>query len=244
MLFNLKSVESRGKEEILKIFRVLAKWMFILCIPPFLLTASIGGSANSLWLYQYGFHRHGVSQASGLADAELEKVATGLIHYFNSGEEYFNIIVIKNDKPFELFNEREVAHLKDVKGLIRLDYWVWLGTLVYFLAYAGVSLFWRKDWRRLALAVVWGAGATLVLMLALGLGTLLGFDRLFLQFHLLSFANDLWMLDPTRDYMIMIFPWGFWYDAFLVWALVTTVGALILGGVSGRYLLARRRRAT
>ncbi len=227
----------------MKILSIAAKWLFVLCLPILLLTASIGGSANSLWLYKYGFHKHGVSQTTGLADIELEKVATGLIHYFNSDEEYISLTVVKDDKPFELFNDREIAHLKDVKGLIRLDYWVLLGTLVYMLAYAGVSLFWRKDWHRLAWAVVWGAGATLVLMLALGLGTLVGFDQLFLQFHLLSFANDLWMLDPTKDYMIMLFPWGFWYDAFLVWALATTVGALILGGVGGGYLLVKRRRA-
>ncbi len=81
-------------------------------------------------------------------------------------------------------------------------------------------------------------------MLALGLGTLLGFDQLFLQFHLLSFANDFWQLDPTRDYLIMLFPQGFWYDATLFCALGTAAGAVVLGGVAGGYLLFTRSRAT
>ncbi len=78
---------------------------------------------------------------------------------------------------------------------------------------------------------------TLALMLALGLGTLLGFDQLFLQFHLLSFANDFWQLDPTRDYLVMLFPQGFWYDATLFVALATAVGAVVLGGLAGWYLV-------
>jgi len=225
----------------LKIIGIATKWLFILCIPALLLTASIGGAVNSLWLYKYGFQKNEVNQTTGLADVELEKAAIGLIQYFNSGEEYISLSVVKDDKPFGLFNEREIGHLKDVKGLIRLDYWVLLGTLVYVLAYAGISLFWRNDWHRLAWGAAWGGGITLGLMLILGLATLFGFDQLFLLFHLISFANDLWLLDPARDYLIMLFPRGFWFDAFLFCALATAVGAIILGGAGGRYLLIRRR---
>ncbi len=223
---------------------IAAKWLFSLCLPILLLTASIGWAVNSHWLYQYGFEKYDVSQTTGLAEVELEKAATGLISYFNSGEEYISLSVIKDGEPFELFNQREVIHLRDVKGLIRLDYWVLLGTLIYTLGYAGVSLFWRRrDWRRLAWGVINGSGITLVLMLALGLGALLDFDQLFLQFHLLSFSNEFWQLDPTRDYLIMLFPGGFWYDAALFWALATVGLAVILGGVAGGYLVFTRRRA-
>jgi len=139
-----------------------------------------------------------------------------------------------------------VAHLRDVKGLIRLDYWVLLGTLIYFLTYAGVSLFWQRGryWRRLAWGIVGGGGITLALMLAMGLGTLLNFDQLFLQFHLFSFTNELWQLDPARDYLIMLFPQGFWYDAAIFCAGITAGLAIILGGVAGGYLIFTRRRAT
>ncbi len=225
---------------------IAAKWLFSLCLPILLLTASIGWAVNSHWLYKYGFEKYDVSQTTGLAEMELEKASTGLISYFNSGETNISLTVIKDGKPFELFNQREVTHLRDVKGLIRLDYWVLLGTLIYTLSYAGVSLFWRKRryWRRLGWGVISGSGITLALMLALGLGALLDFDQLFLQFHLLSFSNEFWQLDPTRDYLIMLFPGGFWYDAALFCALATVGLAVILGGVAGGYLLLTRRRAT
>jgi len=162
----------------------------------------------------------------------LAFLAEELIQYFNSDAQYISITVVKDGKPFVLFNEREVAHLRDVKGLIRLDYWVLLGTLIYALGYAGVSL-WRKGRRQLAGGLVWGSGITLALMVVLGLGALLSFDQLFRQFHLLSFTNELWQLDPSKDYLIMLFPGGFWYDATLFCAAATVVGAVILGGVGG-----------
>ena len=220
--------------------RILVKWVFILCLPILLLTASIGWATNSLWLYKYGFEKYDISQTTGLTDIKLEKTARGLISYFNSSEEYIS----KDGDPFELFNQKEVVHLKDVKGLIRLDYWVLLGTLVYIFAYSGVSLFWRrgKYWRRLARMVVGGSSLTMTLMLALGLGTLLGFDQLFLQFHLLSFTNELWLLDPTKDYLIMLFPGGFFYDTALICVLTTMGLAIIMGGVAGGYLLCSRKR--
>jgi len=225
---------------------IAAKWLFILCLPILLLTASIGWGVNSHWLYKYGFEKYNVSQTTGIDEVELEKAATGLISYFNSGEANISLTVIKDGEPFELFNQREVIHLRDVKGLIRLDYWVLLGTLIYVLSYAGVSLFWRRRryWRRLAWGTISGGGITLALMLAMGLGILLNFDQLFYQFHLLSFTNELWQLDPTKDYLIMLFPGGFWYDAALFCAGITAGLAIILGGIGGGYLIFTRRRAS
>ncbi len=220
--------------------RIAAKWLFILCLPALLLTASISGAANSLWLYKYGFDKYSVSQTTGLAPSELDKAARGLVDYFNSGDETISLTVMKDGEPLTLFNEREVAHLRDVKGLFQMVYRVLLGTLVYALVYTGLSLFLWKDRRRLSWGLVGGGCLTLVMMLALGLGTMLNFDRLFRQFHLISFANDLWLLDPTSDYLIMLFPQGFWYDTSIFCALATAVGAVILGGVGGWYLRSRK----
>ena len=227
----------------MRILHISTKWLFILCLPALLLSVSIGWAVNSLWLYKNGFEKYNVSQTTGLAKVELEKAATGLISYFNSDEEYISLTVTKDGKPFVLFNQREVVHLKDVKGLIRLDYRLLLGTLLYVLAYAGISLFWRKDRRRLAKGVVWGGSITLGIIAALGIvSTLVDFGEAFTQFHFLAFTNELWLLDPTKDYLIMLFPEGFWYDATLFCGGITAGLAAILGGVSGGYLWKIRKR--
>jgi len=205
----------------------------MLCLPILLLSASLGGAVNSHWLYKYGFQKYDVSQTTGLAQSELDKVARGLISYFNSDDEDITLTVVKDGEPFELFTPEEVIHFKDVKGLIWLDYWLLLGTLVYILAYAGVSLFWRKDRRQLTWGLVGGSGITLALMLAFGLGIRFGFGELFYQFHLVFFSNEFW---SAEGYMLLLFPQGFWSDAALFCALATALGAVVLGGTAALYL--------
>jgi len=231
----------------LRALGIVGKVLFMVCLSILVVTATIAFEFNSLWLYKNGFQKYNISQTTGLAEAELDKAARGLISYLNSDEEYISLTVIKDGRPFELFNQREVAHLKDVKGLIRLDYRLLLGTAIYVGVYAGICLWWRRRryWRRLAWGVVGGSSIALGMMLALGIGsTVLDFGQLFTQFHLFAFTNELWMLDPTRDYLIMLFPEGFWYDIAMLFAKIITLGiAGTLCGVAGRYLWRTRRRA-
>jgi integral membrane protein (TIGR01906 family) len=211
--------------------KIVAKWLFVICLPVLLLTASVTWAANSGWLYRYGFDKYDVGETTGLEKAELDKAADGLIGYFNSGDELIDIKVVKDGEPFQLFNEREIGHLKDVKALFRQVYWLLLGTLLYGLVYTGLSLFVWKDKKGIAQGLLYGGGLTLVLMAVLGIVIMTDFDNFFYRFHLISFANDLWMLNPATDYLIMLFPQGFWFDTALFCALTTALGALILGGI-------------
>ena len=218
-----------------------AKWVFMLCLPVLLLTASIALAVNSPQVYEHGFEKYNISRATGLSRPELSKAAAGLIRYFNSDKEYISLIVVKDGAPFRLFNEREVAHLKDVKALFWRDYRALLVTLIYTLSYAGACLFLWKDRRKLGWGLIGGSGITLAMILALGLGTLLDFNQLFWQFHLISFTNKFWQLDPTKDYLIMLFPQGFWYDMTMLIALMAAAGAVILGGAGVFLRLAGRK---
>jgi len=193
-----------------------------------------------LWLYEYDFKKFEISTTTGIAETELEKAAKSLITYWNSGEELLDITVVKNDKNFSLFNYEEIFHMKDVKGLVRLDYTILFGTLIYALVYSGVGLFFcrGKHRRQLVNGILWGSGLTLAIMLVLWLGALINFDWLFLQFHLLSFTNEFW---SAEGYMVMLFPPGFWFDAAIFVALGTAGMAIILGGTAVAYLLTGRK---
>ncbi len=219
---------------------LIAKWLFILTLPALLITATIRLEFSSLWLYTNGFEKYDVSQVTGLDETELEKAARGIVnYYFNSDEEYISLKVLKDGEPFELFNQREVAHMKDVKALLQLNSRLLMGTAIYIGIYAGICLFWRKRkyWRNLARGTLIGSSITLGMIVALGIGAVAGdFNQLFLQFHFLAFTNDLWMLDPTTDYLIMLFPEGFWFDAALLFGQITTGVAGTLLGMSLVYL--------
>ena len=230
----------------MRILGIAAKWLFILCLPVLLLTASLGWAANSLWLYKYGFQKYNVSQTLAdfglkLTDSELENIYAGLISYYNSPDEYISITVVQDGKQFNLFTPEETIHFRDVKGLIRLDYWVWLGTLVYALAYAGICLFWRKRryWRQLAWGLVSGGSLTLaLLLLVFGLGMLLSFDQLLYRFHLVFFTNLYW---SAEGYMLLLFPENLLRDMALFCAAIIIGLAIILGGVGEGYLAFTKR---
>ena len=215
-----------------KIFLVL----FVLALPVMLFTTSVSTAANCIWLYRYGFARYGVSETTGLSGAELDKAARGLIDYFNNSDAEISVTVIKDGQPFTLFNEREVGHLVDVKALFRFVYKCLLISFIYVLVFALVSLFLWKDKRLLATGLVWGSGLSILLMVILGLAALVDFRWLFWQFHLLSFTNDLWLLDPSTDYLIMLFPEGFWFDAAIICSAFKVLLALILGFVGWKML--------
>jgi integral membrane protein (TIGR01906 family) len=211
----------------------------LLCVPLMLLSASLAWVMNSQWWYMRGFDTYDVENVTGLERAELQKAASGLIEYFNSDEQYIDIQVIKNGETMALFNEREVQHLKDVKGLFQMDYIVLLVSAIYVITF-GFFLFWRKQFRPFAWGLLRGGVLTLAIVLALGIGSLFDFDQLFWQFHLLSFSNDFWLLDPTKDYLLMLFPQGFWYDSALL--IVGATAFLAIIAVVAGYLLEKRYR--
>lgn len=218
----------------MNIIKKITLVFFILAVPILLFTASISVAANFPPLYKYGFARYDISQVTGIENSELNKVAGDIIHYWNSGDKEINITVIKNGQPFTLFNEREVSHMMDVKALFRLAYKFLLGSFIYFLIFLGLTVFVWKDIKLLTTGLIWGSGLSLVLMAAIAVASVIDFNWLFTQFHLLSFTNDLWLLNPYTDYLIMLFPEGFWFDAaFFVVGLIVLL-ALVMGFVGIR----------
>lgn len=222
----------------LKVINIATRALFILCIPFLLLAAAIGIAFNSVALYEYGFDKYDVISTTGLARTELVKSAETLIAYFNSGEEYIDLTVEKNGVEFELFTREESIHMKDVKGLVRLDYGVLIGTLAYVIGCTVICLYRRKDVRSISWNILIGSGFTLVLVLALWLGSLWDFNELFYRFHLIAFSNDFW---SAEGYMLKLFPGGFWYDAVLFCVLGMAGAAVLLGAVAGSYLFFTKR---
>lgn len=217
----------------LSILRSAARYLFVLCLPILLIAGTVRLAVNEVRLYEYGFDKYDVSQETELDDDQLRGVAKELIDYFNSGEE-----------EFEVFTEREVTHLKDVRGLIQLDYRFQEATLAYILGFAVVGLLWSRgrSWRDLARLVVWGSALTIALMIVLGLGAVIGFGQLFHDFHVLSFSNDLWKLG-SGDRLLMMFPESFFRDATLFIAGAIVGEALLLGGIARGLLAVTRKRA-
>lgn len=243
-----------GVPKTLKVTKAAAYWLFIICFFLLLLTSTIRLGVNSMHIYEYGFDKYGISQVTGIDETQLSEVAKRLINYFNSRTETPQITVVnKYEEQFELFHDYELIHLKDVKGLFQLVIRVWVASLAYIIIYVLLPsltvilrersnrrislrtgfLLWEKGrWQDLAKGIRRGCALTLVFIAILGIVSIFGFEQLFIQFHQLVFTNPYWLLDPSKDYLIMLFPGGFWQDIALLGGGSIAAEALLLGGVA------------
>ncbi|MEL7562928.1 TIGR01906 family membrane protein [Dehalogenimonas sp. 4OHTPN] len=190
-----------------------AAWGLVPAVPLLITGAVIAFAVNFQPLYEYGFDSYDVGRTTGLSEAELSRAAEGLIDYFNSGAEYIDLTVEKDGRPFALFNDREIVHLYDVKGLIHLDYQVLFWSAAYTLLISSIIMVARRQPARLAAPLFWGGVLALVIVVSRAVIAIVDFDAFFVQFHMVSFVNDFWLLNPATDYLIMLFPGGFWRDA-------------------------------
>ncbi len=212
--------------------------LFVLAIPFFILSASVAWAVNDETLYQQGFDVYNISQRTGISRVDLRAVGAEFRRYFNSSEEPFSVRARVYGEERELFTPREVTHMRDVKALIRKVYLVMQVAGAFLVVGIIGGILWHRGSSpdKLAMLFHWGGWLTLALIMGVGLVALTGFDALFLKFHQISFSNDFWQLDPRTDYLIILFPQGFWFDATMQVALTAVTAALGLVGVSAVFL--------
>ena len=231
------------------VLKLVSKAGAVLAVPAFLLllvAGSVAWAINDPGLYRNGFERYGISQRTGITDADLDRIGGELRTYFNTGIEPLDVRAPIYGVEQQVFNDREIAHMYDVKRLVRGTYWVAIGGAAWIVVVAatGFASQRRNYIPTAARAAVWAGSVTVVSLLGFGLAAVTGFGQLFLLFHRLSFANDLWILDPRTDYLLIMFPGGFWFDATMRVALTAVLGAVLLLAVGIAALLYHRWAAS
>jgi len=218
----------------MKAVRVLSRWLLVLCVPLLLLSGTIGVAFNSLWVYTSGFFKYDVALKIELSEAELKRATQELIAYFNNpNQQYLDIsVTYDNGQAGPLYDRDDVAHTKDVKGLLWLDYYICFFSVVYILSYSAVLWFRERSEMSKELANgAWRGGlSTLGLVAFLGLFAVTSFDWFFTTFHEIFFPQGNWEFSPY-DHMVIMFPHGYWFDvAMLVGVVVIGLGLLVAGG--------------
>ncbi len=211
----------------------LFRWagiVFLIAMPIFFLTFNVRVAFNSSWVYSTGFDRNNVEQRTGVPDKELNRIAEEFIAYFGSDDEFLNVQLYGHD----LFNTREIIHMKDVKALVQgmyvLTYIAGL-VIIGYLAWGFQRI--GRRFLRPALRSIRRAGLfTIVSLATIGSVVGAGFPFFFTLFHEIAFRNDFWMLDPRRDFLVVMFPEQFWLEATLLAAFATLAQALLLTGGS------------
>jgi integral membrane protein (TIGR01906 family) len=212
------------------VYWALAAAIFVLSVPIALVAAQVNALMFDPSYYLQGQARHAIGRTTEYTLDRLRAVDLGIVAFFKQPSVELPVALADEGADRDVFNAREVGHMNDVRDIVGL-----IGrlqnlalTLIVAVTAARLASQGRAavDW--VARRTLAGAAATLALILAMGSLTLVDFERLFLTFHLLSFDNDLWQLDPRRDNLIRFFPFQFWFDATVTVALRSVFFAVVL----------------
>ena len=213
-----------------QVLRTIAAAIFVALVPLLLIASAVRFVINLPALYSYGFDRYDIAAYTSIERDDLISAGAQIRAYFNNDEEDLIIrTFVRGVLTESLYNEREIIHMRDVKALVRGVYLVQTLAALYIAAFTAVEFaIRRKRFLPLLARCVSGGGIlTLALVGVVSVGALVGFDRLFLLFHLISFSNDFWQLDPRRDYLIAMFPQGFFFDATMLIAGCVIISAAL-----------------
>ncbi|MBN1151655.1 MAG: TIGR01906 family membrane protein [Dehalococcoidia bacterium] len=209
-----------------------------LSVPLLFLSTAIRVEMNSLGLYARGFQVYEVAQVTGLSRESLLLAAAKLISYFNSMLDTPQMLVTNTfGARFELFHDYELIHLADVKLLFAANSVAQSLSLLLVTTLVAAGLTFGRRFDTLA-ALRRGAMLTLVLLVATALMFVADFGHMFTVFHQVAFDNPFWLLNPLTDYLVMLFPFGFWQDMFLFAGTATGIGAVLLFLVTTRAMRA------
>lgn len=227
-----------------------ARWissaLFILAVPVFLLLSNVRIAAMEPRVAEWGIAHYHAEQTTGIDRAQLDRAAREIAVYFRNDQPLLGTRVVIDGVEQPLFSPRESTHMRDVKDLFQKVFTLQEIAFVYVVAYVACVFLWARErplYRLARLCIV--SGILTSVLLALGaIAVVLGFDQLFEEFHVLSFANDFWQLDPTRDHLIQMFPRDFWFAVSLAIGAATVFEgtALALAGIALRHQTALSHR--
>ena len=213
-----------------KLYKLLAI-CFVICIPIIIVSATVLIAFNTDSVYTRGFEKYSISQKTGISSSELLNISKDLQKYFNNDKELLDTKAVIYGQNQDLFNEREIHHMRDVKSLVKGTYWIFITALVYICLFTVARIIAGNIIPRISKLILYGSLSTIGIICLFGLLAILEFEALFLLFHQISFSNDLWQLDPRKDYLVILFPTGFWLDA----TLLITITAICVAGITSTF---------
>ena len=168
------------------------------------------------WIYEYNWTRNQISQNTGIKIDQLNQVSDQIKDYFRDDQEKLEVLLQEPGKEvFNLFNQKEIDHMVDVKNLIkttilfeRVGLILLIIFFVFYLFREGYISFY-KNLKRIMLVsfLIWS-----ILLFLIVFGMIVDFNYTFTLFHKIMFTNDLWILDPNSDFLIMIYPQRFFLE--------------------------------
>jgi integral membrane protein (TIGR01906 family) len=174
--------------------------------------------------------RTGVSQLTGYSTPELRVATDAILADLVIGPPDFDVAV--NGEA--VLNERERAHMRDVRGVFGGFGLVAVASVVLVVAaVVGANRLGHPEraWR----AIRAGAIGLAIGVVVGGFVALVAFDVAFEIFHRLFFAGGTYTFDPGTERLVQLFPFAFWSETTIA------VGGVVLALSAATAFVAGRR---
>ena len=199
--------------DVLDWLRGLVSVAFVLLLPLLLISTSLRGLVSDREFLLRGFRDNDVGLVTGLDDRQLERVADAFVAYLQGPPGQLQLDVRVGPRSQPLLNDREVEHMQDVQALIQLFLRLQVVAATVVVVRALLALAVDRSSVPIGREMLWSTGLIVGLVALVGVLSLVDFSELWVRFHQVAFRNDLWQLDPSSDYLIMLFPPPFWFAA-------------------------------
>jgi integral membrane protein (TIGR01906 family) len=196
-----------------------------------LLLTSIELVVFNLDFYRSEYQKLDRYVAIGISEGELLSVTRELLNYVRDKRQDLEVKAQVKGQERYVFNEREIAHMKDVKTLFMKGYKLRRGC-IFILAIILILLYILMQ--KAIIRKLFGAFMLVSILLLILFGILfilinIDFTPYWDYFHYVFFNNDLWQLNPETDILIQMVPEQFFYDIIIRIALYFVGGMAILG---------------
>ena len=186
---------------------------------------------NTDYFYKFEFNKNNTALKTGINENDLFLVVDNIQDFFKEkSNEKINMVVYISGIKKNLFNSKEIQHMIDVKNLILniklFNYLLWFTALILLLIKISLS----KEKKLISVLSI--TRSYFIYSVAILISTLiliaLSFRWIFYFFHIISFDNNLWILDPRTDYLIKIFEEVFFMDAAIFIGILTLFSSIII----------------
>lgn len=207
--------------------------LFGLSLIVFLLLSSIDMNCFNVTFFEEQYRELNTAESLRMPQEDLMKATTTLLDYLRGDVDSIEVDVRINGVTQEAFNDREKAHMVDVRALYQhamIVRWAALGGIILSLALSIVER--RRHFLSVLSAGLLQVSVLFILFLCLlGVWIMADFNGFWTTFHQLFFTNDLWLLNPATDRMINLFPEAFFSHLvirILLWFLAFYLPCLIV----------------
>lgn len=189
-----------------KIIRFVFGWCVILA----LLLGCVRIDAFSTSFYEQFYKESDLASRIGVSEDDLNKSMDMMLDYVLGKRADLDGTIIRYNEEVEVYNEKEKAHMVDVRHLYDNAMKVLIGSIVVGIGCVAWIAYRYRDLKRvlgqLSSGLLSASLCFLLVVAWLGLWIATDFTDFWTHFHGVFFTNDLWLLDPATDFMIVICP--------------------------------------